>query len=270
VWTSALCLNRYIVSLIILVGVFFAGCRPKTVRVTVSDEDVKRANEIGLEGDIAFSRRDNYAALIKYLQATRLNPNNANILNRLGIVYSQLNLYDEAMKVFQSVLDLNPKFAFALNNLGSVYYHQGNLKKAERHFKKAISLKADEPSFHVNLGTLYLEKKKDADAKAEWKKAIALDPGALTKSSGVIMTAAGRTSPMERYLFMARFFAVKGSVELTIENLQLAFVNGFSDIKAIEKQPDFDPIRKDDRFVEFVKDLSLQIKLRNKLGMPER
>jgi tetratricopeptide (TPR) repeat protein len=268
--TSGRSRKRQIILWIILAGIFLAGCHPRTVRVTVTDEDIKKANAAAQEGDIAFSRKENYAALIKYLEAARLNPNNANFLNRLGIAYSQLNLYDDARREFQSALNLNPKFSFALNNLGSVYYHNGNLKKAEQYFKKAVSLKADEASFHVNLGSLYLEKGKDADAKAAWRKAIALDAGALTKGSGIILKTAGRTSPMAKCFFMARFFASKGSVELAIENLKLAYSNGFSDIKAIEKQPDFDPVRKDDRFVEFMKDLSLQIRLRNKVGLPER
>lgn len=253
---------------LILSGCIFSGCLPKTLRVTATDQDLKQANKAAQEGDIAFSRKDNYAALIKYLEAVRMNANNENIFNRLGIVYSQLNLYDEARKAFQDALDLNPKLSFALNNLGSVYFRQRNLKKAEKYFKKAISIKPDEASFHMNLGSLYLEKKKRANAMAEWSKAVSLDSGALTNSSGVSLAAGGRTTPMERYFYIACLFASKRNVELTIENLRLAFSNGFSDIKAIEKQPEFNPIRKDNRFVEFIKDLSLQIKLRNKVGLP--
>jgi tetratricopeptide (TPR) repeat protein len=260
-------LKLQVLSFLILSGLI-AGCRPKTVRVTATDQDLKQANKSAQEGDIAFSRRDNYAALIKYLEAVRLNPDNENILNRLGIIYSQLNLYDEARKAFQSALDLNPKLSFALNNLGSVYFQQRNLKKAEKYFKKAISIKPDEASFHVNLGSLYLEKKKRANALMEWSKAVSLDAGALANGSRISLSAGGRTSPMERYFNIACLFASKGNVALTIENLKLAFRNGFSDIKAIEKQSEFNPIRKDHRFVEFIEDLSLQIKLQNKVGLP--
>jgi tetratricopeptide (TPR) repeat protein len=260
-------LKQPILSLFIVAMIFFAGCRPKTVRVTVADPDFKRAIEAAQEGDIAYSRKDNYAALIKYLESVRLNPSNENVLNRLGMVYMQLNLYDAAHKVLQSAVELNPKLSFAWHNLGSICFLKGNLKKAERYYKKAISLKQDEATFHMNLASLYVERKKFDDVKIEWSKALALDPGALNKNNTVSLRAGGRTHPTQRYYYAACFFASRGDVELAIENLKLAFSNGFSDIRAIEKQPDYNPIRQDQHFVEFIKELSLQIRLRDKMGL---
>jgi tetratricopeptide (TPR) repeat protein len=270
VWKPGQSLKLQFLSLLLLSGIIFAGCNPKAVQIPVTDQNSKRSNELAQEGDAAFYRKDNYAALIKYLEAVRLNPNNENFLNRLGIQYVQLNLYDEARKAFQNALDLNPRLSFAWNNLGAVYFFQRKLRRAERHFKKAISLKPDEPSFHVNLGKLYLDKKKGANAKIEWSKAIALDPGALSKSSAASLAIAGGTPPMKYYYHIACFFASKGNVERAIENLQLAYKNRFSDVKAIEKEPDFNPIRQDPRFVEFTKDLSLQIRLRDRIGLPNK
>jgi tetratricopeptide (TPR) repeat protein len=262
VWNPARNRKPQLLSLLILSGIIFAGCQSKTIRVAVTDQNIKRSIELAQAGDIAFSRKDNYSALIKYLEAVLLNPNNEYFLNRLGLNYVQLNLYDEARRAFQRALDLNPKLSFAWNNLGSMYFFQRKLKRAEKYFKKAISLKPDEASFHLNLAKLYLDKKKNPDAKAEWNKAIALDPGALNKSSGVGLTVGG-TPPMKYYYYIACFFASTGSVEPAIENLQLAYNNGFSDFKAIEKEPDFNPIRQNKRFVEFMKELTLQIKLRD-------
>jgi tetratricopeptide (TPR) repeat protein len=270
VWKSGRSLKHPIFSLLVLSGLLGAGCRPKTVRVTIADPDSKRATEAAQEGDIAYNRKDNYAALIKYLESVRLNPNDENVLNRLGMAYLQLNLYDEAYRALQSAVELNPKLSFAWHNLGSIYFLKGNLKKAERYYKKALSLKPDEASFHVNLASLYIEKKRFDDVKIEWGKALALDPGALNKNSSVRLKIGGRTYPMQRFYYTACFFASRGNVELAIENLQAAFTSGFSDIKAIEKQPDFSPIKQDQRFVEFIKELSLQIKLRDKMGLPNK
>ena len=55
---------------------------------------------------------------------------------------------------------------------------------------------------------------------------------------------------------------------MTIENLKEAFNHGFSDIVAIESQKDFNPVRKDARFAEFIENLSLLIRLRAKTGLP--
>jgi len=136
------------------------ACRTAIVRVPVPPEDAMRANTASAEGDIAFARREYYPALIKYLLASTLNPNSEHIFNKLGIAYSRLRYYPDAVEAFLRSIALNPKYPYSYNNLGSVYFAEDNKKKAESYFRKAISLKEDEASFHVNLGTLLMEKKK--------------------------------------------------------------------------------------------------------------
>ncbi len=246
--------------------VLFPACR-KSVRVAVSKEDILRANAISQEGDIAFGRKDYYAALIKYLESVRLNPNNEYVYNRLGIAYSQLKYYEQATAAFMRSIELNPKYPFSYNNLGSVMFAEKNLKKAEKYFRKAISLKDNEASFHMNLGSLHLEKKRREKAMAEWRKGMALDPNVLSKNS--ISLVGASTSTAERYYFIARLVASTGGVELAIENLKRAIAGGFNDIDSIRQQPDFDPVRNDKRFIEFMENAVLLIKLRSNVGLPE-
>jgi tetratricopeptide (TPR) repeat protein len=253
--------------LFMLACTFSASCRSKIVRVPVPEEDVIKANQIAQEGDIAFGSKDYYAALIKYLEAARLNPYNEYLLNRLGLAYSQLKFFNEAGEAFRRAIDLNPKFPYAFNNLGSVYFAQQNLGEAEKYFKTSIHLKGDEASFYMNLGSLYLERKKPQKAMAAWRKALTIDPYIFSKSSAVSLASGGRSSPMEKSYFVARLYASEGNVEFAINSLKLAFTQGFSDIEAIDTQPDFNPIRKDARFIEFMKNLSLLIKLRSKVGL---
>jgi Flp pilus assembly protein TadD len=253
---------------LILTGIFSASCIRKQVRTKVTEEDVLRANQASQDGDVSFGRKDYYAALIKYLEAVRLNPNNGNMFNRLGIIYSQLKLYEEARGAFQRAIELNPKSFYAINNLGSVYFAQRNLKKAEKYFRKALSLKGDEASFHMNLGSIYLEKKKADKAMAEWRKALALDPDILSKNNAIVPAGGNSNATMEREYFTARLYALSGNAEAAIESLKRAIANGFSDVEAIEKQHDLDPIRQDAHFEEFMKDVSLLIKLRSKVGLP--
>jgi tetratricopeptide (TPR) repeat protein len=243
------------------------GCLSKKVQISVSKEDIARANEILGEGDLAFSRKDYYAALIKYLEAVRINPQSDYIYNRLGIAYSQLKFYGEAIDAFKTCIKLNPKYSYAYNNVGSVFFAQSNLRKAEKYFKKAISLKDDEASFHMNLGSLYLERKKKDKAMAEWQRSLALDPNIFSKRSAASLSSSGG-SLMDRYYFLARIFASSGRTEPAIENLKLAIAQGFTDIDSINKQRDFDPVRKDQRFIEFMKNAVLLIKLQSKVGLP--
>jgi tetratricopeptide (TPR) repeat protein len=255
--------TAFLVFLLFYLAFLSAGGSAKGVRVKVSEEDIRRANQASQEGDIAFGRKDYYAALIKYLEVSRTNPNHENIYNKLGITYSQLKLYDEAAQAFQLAIKMNPKYAYSVNNLGTVHFARRDLKKAEKYFKKAISMRSGEASFHMNLGSVYFDKKKYDKALVEWRKAIALDPSILTKSNSISLSASSdTTTPMERRYFIARLYASSGDVEKAIESLQQALLEGFTDIDAIRKQPDFDPIRKDERFIEFMKTFALLISTR--------
>jgi len=239
-----------------------AGCRPAVVRVPISPEDARRANLASAEGDVAFARRDYYAALIKYLEASRLNPNSEYIYNKMGITYSRLRDYPRAMEAFTRSIGLNSKYAFSYNNLGSVYFAQNNKKKAESYFRRAIGLKNDEASFHVNLGTLYFESKRGAKGLEEWRKALALDPDILKKTEGLSVSAASsQKNASETNYLMARLFASMGNAELAVQKLQVALTNGFTDLEALNKEHDFDPIRKDEKFIAFMKYANQLLKL---------
>jgi tetratricopeptide (TPR) repeat protein len=232
-----------------------SGCSvPSIVRVPVPSEDIIRANEAAREADLAFARKDYYAALIKYLEAARLNPNSEFICNKLGITYSQLKYYADAAGAFERSIGLNPKYPYSYNNLGTVHFVSGSKKTAEKYFRKAISLSPNSASFHINLGTLYFEMGKLQKGMAALRKGLAIDPAIMGKSESISLSAAGASrSPIERAYFLARLFASMGDAERAVENLKQALNAGFMDFDAIRKEPDFDPIREDQRFVAFMK-----------------
>jgi tetratricopeptide (TPR) repeat protein len=248
---------------LVFIFVFSIDCFPKETRVAVSPENILKANQSAAEGEKAAERKDYYAALIKYLEAHRLNPNSEHLCNRLGIAYSQLNLYGEAIQAFRRAIALNKKYSYAYNNLGSVYFAQKSYRQAEKYFKKAISLNGKEAAFHLNLGSLYLEKKKRDSAMAEWRKSFALDPSIFTRRNIANVSSSG-SSLMERYFFLARIMAASENLEAAIENLKLAFNNGFNNIEEINKNPDFDLIRNDKRFEQFMQDVAIWLKFQPK------
>jgi tetratricopeptide (TPR) repeat protein len=242
---------------LVVLELFSFGCAHKAVRVAasaISEEAMKLANAASLEGDAAFNRKDYYPALIKYLEAVRLNPNSELWWNRLGIIYSQLKYYQEAAAAFQRSIQLNPKYVYAVNNLGSAYFAKKELKKAEKNFKKAIRMNNKEASFHMNLGALYFEKKKPEKALAEWRNGLALNPNIFDNNNVVNLSISGENSTSREKAFLfARIHALSGNVPKAIQSLEEAVLNGFTDIHSIYKNPDFDPIRKDERFIEFMK-----------------
>lgn len=240
--------------LLAMAAVTAAGCRPAVVRVPVSPEDVARCNAAALEGDVAFARRDYYASLIKYLEAGRLNPNNHIVYNKIGIAYSRLGFFTESLAAFTRSIALHPTYPYAYNNMGSVFFASNNKKKAEQYFKKALALKNDDASFHINLGTLYFEKKKFEKGLQEWRRGLSIDPEIMKKSEGAGLAAASsqKNSPEKSY-FMARLYASAGNVDRAVESLQQALKDGFTNLQALLTERDFDPIRKEEKFVTFMK-----------------
>lgn len=231
-----------------------SGCRPAIVKVPVTPEDQVRANAATQEGDILFARKDYYAALIKYLEAGKLNPNSYYVFNKLGITYSRLKFYPQAIEAFNRSIGLNPKYSYSYNNMGSVYFAADSKKTAERYFRKAISLKNDEASFYINLGTLLFEKNQYDKGLQALRKGLTLDPDILKRAEGSSLVAAiSQKNTAEKNYFMARFYASMGNVDRAIESLQQALANGFTNLEAIRKEKDFDPIRQNEKFISFLK-----------------
>jgi len=238
---------------ILFLSSYMASCRLAVVRVPLTPENAISANAATSEGDLAFFRRDYYAALMKYLKAGEYNPYSEHIFNKIGIAYSRLKFFDKAIVALERAITLNPKFAFAYNNLGSVYFADNNKKKAEKLFRKAIGIKNDEASFHINLGTLLFEQKKFDKGLLELRRGISLDPDILKQSAGdgLVANTSDRNSPEKSY-FMARFHASIGNVDGAVESLQKAITQGFTNLEAIRTEKDFDSIRQHEKFVAFM------------------
>lgn len=248
------------ISLIILIAAFSSACNriPTVARVPVTPENVRKANQAATRGDLFFARGEVYAALIKYLEAGRLNPNSEQISNKLGITYSQLEFYTEAEAAFKRSIGLKRNYAQPYNNLGSVYFALDDKKQAEKYFKRAISIEADIASFHMNLGTLYFERGKFDQALDEWRYGLKLDPNIMESSSAINLVASSTQEySMEKRYSMARLYASMGAVDPAVENLQEALNEGFTDLQAIMTEHDFDPIREEEKFVAFMKTASL-------------
>lgn len=73
----------------------------------------------------------------KYLQ---LNPVDDDARVDMGVCYFELKNYDEAEKIFESVVKKNPKHQIAYLNLGIVNLTKGEVEKAKSYFKNCIEL----------------------------------------------------------------------------------------------------------------------------------
>jgi len=91
-------------------------------------------------------------------------------LNNIGLIFKNLKKNKEAKYYFQKSLQLNPNFTIAYNNLGTVYKIEGDLAQAEYNFKKAIRLNPKFPEPRLNLINVYIQKKDWQEAQRSLKE----------------------------------------------------------------------------------------------------
>ncbi|MDQ5932630.1 MAG: tetratricopeptide repeat protein [Candidatus Saccharimonadales bacterium] len=91
----------------------------------------------------------------KYLRAEkalltilRVDERNATAYNRLGILYSKQQAYEDAIECFEIAQSLEPS-ASSLHNVGLIYYETGDYEKAALAFEQALSMEEDLAARHI-------------------------------------------------------------------------------------------------------------------------
>ena len=85
----------------------------------------------------SYYRIYNYLTAIKYIKKSIILKG-SDELNQsfLAEILLQSNQYEEAIKIFEKVLDINKKNINALFNLGKIYSEIGKFKTAEKYYNK--------------------------------------------------------------------------------------------------------------------------------------
>jgi Flp pilus assembly protein TadD/uncharacterized protein (AIM24 family) len=112
-----------------------------------------RGREAFQEGRTAEARRELEAA-------QRLRPEDADVLNLLGLVYFKTNAFPEAEVIYRRLIGENPNVFILHSNLGLILFKEGKHDEAEQFLRRAIDLRPNYAKSHLYLGLLYRQKKK--------------------------------------------------------------------------------------------------------------
>jgi uncharacterized protein (AIM24 family) len=112
-----------------------------------------RGREAFHEGRAAEARRELEAA-------QRLRPDDADVLNLLGLVYFKTNAYPEAEVIYRRLISENPNVFILHSNLGLILFKQGEYDEAEQFLRRAVELRPNYAKSHLYLGLVYRQKKK--------------------------------------------------------------------------------------------------------------
>ncbi len=96
--------------------------------------------------------------------AQRLRPDDADVLNLLGLVYFKTNAFPEAEVIYRRLALENPNVFILHSNLGLILFKQGKLDESEHYLLRAIELRPNYAKSHLYLGLLYRQRKKLAPA----------------------------------------------------------------------------------------------------------
>ncbi|MFB3068723.1 MAG: tetratricopeptide repeat protein [Acidobacteriota bacterium] len=222
-------------------------------KLTVPREDLLTAYRLMAEGDQMFVDGREHFALLKYLEASRLNPYHEVIFNRLAMAFSRVRQFRQADEAVKRAIRLEPEYPFAHNTRGIIYLATRYNRQAIRSFKEAIRLKPEEASFYLNLGHAYVRDDEYQEGMRTYQMALQIDPEIFQRTDVIELSYefADAANP-ERFYQMARIFAELGDKDTCLEYLGKALSAGFSDSRRLMSEAAFEKLRQDAEFIKLI------------------
>lgn len=116
-----------------------ARLRPESVSIRVN------------AGHVCCATRHYREALDHYRAALKLGNAGEELLNNFGMCLKECGYLDEAIGIYDRLLESNPRHAEGWNNLAAVHLTAGRAGEAERCVRQALALRPDFPRAEKNL-----------------------------------------------------------------------------------------------------------------------
>jgi Flp pilus assembly protein TadD len=127
-------------------------------------------------GDTYLRQGNINMAYLQYDKALRMEPRQARVRYKVGLLFLRRGLPDEALTEFQAILQHDATFALAYEGLGQALLKKSKHADAEKHFRHALALNPELWQCHDFLGILYDQQQRYDAAIAEYRSALALKP----------------------------------------------------------------------------------------------
>lgn len=123
----------------------------------------------------------NQLAIAELKKAVNLDADYSEAYNFLGVIYSSMEKWDQAIEAFEKALSniLYDTPAYAHYNMGWAYYKKGDYGSALKQYELALVQDPDTvdlPLLEKNMGIVLLAQGRTADALKHLQKSIALMP----------------------------------------------------------------------------------------------
>ncbi len=142
------------------------------------------------KGIALFDQEKDQDAIIEFKAALKVEKNDPQLLNYLGLAYLNLGKYKDAQKALQKAVNVNPQSSTFRTNLAHVYLLTRKVNKSQSELAKAIQLDPNNAKAYYIRGTSYLWERKYDAAIADAEIAIKLDQdfseAYILKSDGLL------------------------------------------------------------------------------------
>jgi len=134
------------------------------------------AVSLNISGDELYQKGDVSGAVKELEAALKLDPENVNALNSLGVCYGVEGSLEKALEAFRDATRLDSQEVMALYNAGYVYSLLKQAEEALKYYQKAEATGEDIFEVIFQLGKLYLDQGDLDAAKVYLEKAARLQP----------------------------------------------------------------------------------------------
>jgi len=127
-------------------------------------------------GDIYNDNLNDFIKAIEYyVKLTKLDPDNADVWNNLGVAYFYNYNLDEAVNSFKAALDNSPINSTYMNNLAVAHGNMGMLDEAKEVLKEALNIDQNNKDFWYNYAKVLYKQKDFKFALQATEKCLDID-----------------------------------------------------------------------------------------------
>ncbi len=139
------------------------------------EPQISRLEQLLSMADRALEKEDFVEANKALSSANIIEPENQEVLLKLGYVLIKLERFKEAKEVYKELLELNEQEDMAHSSLANVLHKLGEDEEAKRHHLRAIELDSSYAPHYFNYANTLYDLGEKESALEQYKKAYELD-----------------------------------------------------------------------------------------------
>lgn len=148
--------------------------QPQKKEPNIVDTAVFSASALVEEADNAYQRGELDRARTALEEASRIDPENPEILNKLAFITAKTGDRLKAIELYEQSLELDENDDLTHNAIASLYRAENAYERAQDHYLKAIEIDDAYPQTFYNYANLLVDMDEVEKARGMYKRALEL------------------------------------------------------------------------------------------------